>query len=193
MEQEREWNCLSREEYFNKAIIALFGYTFWKEKCEKLFHEVVSGSRVNDGNYGDCDSGKELMNVIREKMNEQGLAPAIKMEKASFKTRIEGMKISYSRKFSKEFPNTYDYEMTNKNKSYDYDGWKYKTEDFDKWILTYKEGTYSHYYYNELDHVLTFCLGNVRKGKKTTPKEKGFFIMVEELDLKIRSINSYRI
>jgi hypothetical protein len=93
--------------------------------------------------------------------------------------------------FKKYFPNTwlFDTKIKSPNRGYTDDGWNYGIIDaeFDdcEWVVPIgRNGRKTHYYYNELDHYLTYLIWKIREKDNAddNSKECGLTILKNEID-----------
>ena len=133
--------------------------------------------------YGSCKSTVNFMLFVREQLKKQQLLPRIPRntklvlkDSTSFRQGLlkEGDCIEYRHEFWMFFPLSARYELERPNSSYDFDFWDYSTinntDDEENWIA-FAEEKYSketrersHYYYNELDHYITYLVGAIKSG-----------------------------
>lgn len=121
-----------------------------------------------------------------------GLCPDCELDKMTVSKFIEKRNelTKSNDKFKKQFPLTYNYDLTKLNDSYVVDGWDYANfEELDNnaWLITKGRGKnriVTHRYYNELDHYLTYLIGAIRTGKETdSSKEEGLICLKKDLQL----------
>ena len=183
----------SVEEIFEKTIKKVFGKKIWdEEKFKRLYDNVIkkreenlkNGKKAEDGcgRYGDDPTTIELMLYIRKLMREEKLIPDVSLKIC---IQSESLTIDNLKKFvvldsktrswltteyKERFPISYYSEPESHIFDYGDDGWDYseyqKENSLDadiEWIIKIKN-KFSHIYYNELDHYLTYLVGAIRRG-----------------------------
>ena len=184
----------SVEEIFEKTIKKVFGKKIWdEEKFKRLYDNVIkkreenlkNGKKAEDGcgRYGDDPTTIELMLYIRKLMREKKLIPDVPLEiciqSKSLKikdltkfVRFDIKTIGWlTEEYEKRFPESYDSEPESHMEDYLDDGWDY-SEYLEKnpskadieWFFKFNKKI-SHFYYNELDHYLTFLVYAIRTNK----------------------------
>ena len=162
--------------------------------------------REEKGKYGDCDSLRNLLILIRREMVRLKIAPNGKTPKEfndGIESRQDHTKIIIDKnketEYSKMFKESYKQECRNANDenpwSYDFDNLDYskhgdssnknciQIEDND-WITNNNK----HYYYNQYDHWISYMAGAIVKGnqKFKTNKNSGLKEIRAEILTKIR-------
>ena len=184
----------SVEEIFEKTIKKVFGKKIWdEEKFKRLYDNVIekrkenlnNGKAEDDcGKYGDDSTTIELMLYIRKLMREEKLIPDVSLKIC---IQSESLTIDNLKKFvvldgktrsrltteyKERFPISYYSEPESHIWDYHDDGW-YNYSEYQKensldadieWIIKINN-KFSHIYYNELDHYLTYLVGAIRRGK----------------------------
>ena len=173
------------------------------EEINRLYSEVIEANKKGKccGEFGDDESTRLLMTELRKRMREQKFAPNCKLQNMDWKKK-EGKEDFYRKrtelvgkteKYKKLFPKTYNYECKTMpiNTSYNFDGWNYGEKKYqnEEWIFPVgkKQIMYTHFYYNELDHYLTYLIGFIRrKGEdaKDSCGECGLKILKSEIEEK---------
>lgn len=184
----------SVEEIFEKTIKKVFGKKIWdEEKFKRLYDNVIkkreenlkNGKKAEDGcgRYGDDPTTIELMLYIRKLMREKKLIPdvplkiciqseSLTMDNLKKFVVLDGKTRSWlTTEYKERFPISYYSEPESHIWDYFENGWdysKYQKEnslDADiEWLFEYK-GKLDHFYYNELDHYLTYLVYVIRTNK----------------------------
>lgn len=167
---------------FEEAIKKVFGEEFLKDVNENEEYKIIKESNeFNKENFGDCDEARKLMMYIRKEMISKELAPSgvdiskLGSDEHHKEVVLEGMK--KSKRFLDLFKNVYDCDKDKKELKYCVDGWNYYNDCKDysddeianMWI---KKNNYKHYYYNELDHYLTYLVSKIVTGKDSKYSDK---------------------
>ncbi len=190
----------SVEEIFEKTIKKVFGKKIWdEEKFKGLYdnvikkrNEILNNGKAEDGcgEFGDNPTTIELMLYVRKLMREEKLIPDVSLKIC---IQSESLTIDNLKKFvvldsktrswltteyKERFPISYYSEPESHIWDYRYDGWDYseyqKENSLDadiEWIIKIKN-KFSHIYYNELDHYLTYLVGAILVGAKSRYKTK---------------------
>lgn len=115
--------------------------------------------------YGDHSSSRALMSYLREQLDDKDLRSLCRGN--------ESKKISPEFKeggFSKRFPLTYEFSAALKgHNQFDKDEWSHCNEPY--------------FYTNELDHLLTYCVGALRRYYMNPPCETASFSPKNEAGL----------
>lgn len=179
----------SVEEIFEKTIKKVFGKKIWdEEKFKRLYDNVIEKREENKddcGQYGDDSTTIELMLYIRKLMREEKLIPDVPLKfyiqsepvtEENFKKFIvrDGKTRSWlTKEYEKRFDKSYKSEPESHIGDYLDDGW-YRYSEYQKensldtdieWIIKINN-KFSHIYYNELDHYLTYLVRAIRKNNK---------------------------
>lgn len=164
----------------------------WYKEFEEKFDKITKEDDKIIGDYGCSIGTMELMLFIRKRMRDEGLAPIISLisdisikGKKHYNYIIDCMR-NCSPQFIDKFPETYNIdikkrkcskkgkEIANYNLSYDVDGWnytniQYNCEDWMKYMSVQQQHQkpakkyVTHFYYNELDHYLTYYVGLIKQ------------------------------
>lgn len=193
----------SVEEIFEKTIKKVFGKKIWdEEKFKRLYDNVIEKREENKddcGQYGDDSTTIELMLYIRKLMREEKLIPDVPLKfyiqsepvtEENFKKFIvrDGKTRSWlTKEYEKRFDKSYKSEPESHigdhlDDKWDYldDGW-YRYSEYQKensldtdieWIIKINN-KFSHIYYNELDHYLTYLVRAIRKNNKCDSIRQG--------------------
>lgn len=188
---------MKAQEQFENVIKAVFGQKFLEEINELYQHVRESAGKGEFNKYGGDSLSIALMLPIRAAMREKGLAPAelpnFSNLERFYESRTELLK--QTSEFQRTFPKTWEFDCVIKcpNRGYTDDGWDYENEEVKKmseeeqekeWIIRdSKSGKLKHYYYNELDHYLTYLVGAIRKIEHANDnvKECGVFVLKYEI------------
>lgn len=174
----------------------------WYKEFEKKFNKIKDEDDEIIGKYGCSIGTMELMLFIRKRMRDEGLAPIISLisdipirSKKHYDYIIDCMR-NCSLQFIDKFPETYNIdikkrkcskkgkEIANYNLSYDVDGWnytniQYNCEDWMKYMSVQQQHQkpakkyVTHFYYNELDHYLTYYVYLIKVGKNIAWHDEG--------------------
>ena len=122
---------------------------------------------------------------IRHQMMALSLAPDCKLE--------DGNRFKYlehnSKEFKNRFPLPYKFEKKRNNENdsiipvnYLDDGWIYDNINYkdSDWMIKCSKGL-THYYYNELDHLLSYLVGRLYCKGKWGAREPGLIILIYEI------------
>lgn len=191
---------MKASDQFENTIIAVFGKEFFEE-IHTLYLRVKQNAGQECDSYGGDSSTIALMLRIRAAMREKNLAPSelpdFRDLEGFYKSRTELLRDTTL--FQQLFPKTWEFdcEIQNPNQSYKDDGWRYELSDAIKemreadknieWIFQVtKTKRLVHYYYNELDHYLTYLVGAIRKSAHANDSSyecglKALRIDIEEL------------
>lgn len=178
----------SVENKFKETIAKAFKDDNWEDiwkGIEPLYNKVLEKREENKddcGNYGDDSTTIELMLYVRKLMREEKLIPDVSLKIC---IQSESLTIDNLKKFAvldsktrswltteykERFPISYYSEPESHIFDYGDDGWDYseyqKENSLDadiEWIIKIKN-KFSHIYYNELDHYLTYLVGAIRRG-----------------------------
>ena len=178
----------SVEEKFRETIEKVFEEDNWEDiwkGIEPLYNKVLEKREENKddcGKYGDDSTTIELMLYVRKLMREEKLIPDVSLKIC---IQSESLTIDNLKKFvvldsktrswltteyKERFPISYYSEPESHIFDYGDDGWDYseyqKENSLDadiEWIIKIKN-KFSHIYYNELDHYLTYLVGAIRRG-----------------------------
>lgn len=153
---------------------------FKNNECKKV---------KDDYPLGGCPVAKNLMIYLRGKMKEQKYISAID-EKLEVMNQNDFVSKNMTQKFIEKFPFTYIYELHVIIKlhdlSFSFDGWDYENTEFINDSSYVKTRTkIKHYYYNELDHWLTYMVGRISRGIENYKfNEVGFKFIRKEIGIK---------
>ena len=192
--------AISVEEKFKETIIKVFGKKIWdEEKIKGLYDnvikkrdEILNNGKAEDGcgEFGDNPTTIELMLYVRKLMREEKLIPDVPLEICIQSKSLPINKLKkfvmfdfktigwLTEEYEKRFPESYKSEPESHMREYLDDGWDYseyqKENSLDadiEWIIKIKN-KFSHIYYNELDHYLTYLVGAILGGAKSRYKTK---------------------
>ena len=192
--------AISVEEKFKETIIKVFGKKIWdEEKFKGLYDnvikkrdEILNNGKAEDGcgEFGDNPTTIELMLYVRKLMREEKLIPDVPLEICIQSKSLPINKLKkfvmfdfktigwLTEEYEKRFPESYKSEPESHMREYLDDGWDYseyqKENSLDadiEWIIKIKN-KFSHIYYNELDHYLTYLVGAILGGAKSRYKTK---------------------
>ncbi len=187
---------MKAEEQLRKTIIASMDKAVWSD-IQPLLNAVTCAR--DDGVAMDengCDENAiRLMLALREKMREMGLAPKCHLHENEWKDLESFYKkrtnlLAESYKYVEKLKRTYKFEhnIMPVNAHYTDDGWDYGNKSYDEieWIFPVGRGKqkHTHFYYNELDHYLTYLVGRIR-GKKSADdcsRECGLKVLKSEIE-----------
>lgn len=178
----------SVENKFKETIAKAFKDDNWEDiwkGIEPLYNKVLEKREENKddcGKYGDDSTTIKLMLYVRKLMREEKLIPDVSLKIC---IQSESLTIDNLKKFvvldsktrswltteyKERFPISYYSEPESHIFDYGDDGWDYseyqKENSLDadiEWIIKIKN-KFSHIYYNELDHYLTYLVGAIRRG-----------------------------
>lgn len=188
---------MKAEEQLRKTIITTMGRSVWND-IQPLLNAVMrardDGLLIDDN--GCDESVINLMFELRKNMREMGLAPKCGLQENEWKNLELFYKkrtelLSKTHLFKNKLENTYRFEsdIMPINKHYTDDGWNYGNEyEYDKteWIFPVGRGKqkYTHYYYNELDHYLSYLVGKIRSEKDSNDccRECGLKVLKSEIE-----------
>lgn len=189
---------MKAHEQFENVIIAVFGRQFLEEINELYQHVRESAGKGEYNEFGGDSLSIALMLPIRAAMRQKGLAP-VELPNFSnlerfYESRTELLKQTLQ--FQCTFPKTWEFDCEIKcpNRGYAVDGWDYENEEAiefmseegkaSEWIFRDSvSGKLTHYYYNELDHYLTYLVGAIRRFEYANDiaKECGIFVLKYEI------------
>jgi len=172
------------EDAFEFTIKHVFGEEVLGSEDLRKRYTKIQGSKETYGKYGD-DAAIDLMLYLRKLMRDRNLVPNIRMDENMeefINKNIRGKDNWLTEEYKNRFPQSYDSEPDSHfDGDYDVDGWNYENADITdretEWIGDYKKYKNTHYYYNQLDHYLTYLVDRIRSGKtKNDSIRKGHII-----------------
>ncbi len=190
------------KEQFKNAMKKILGKELEEdEEINRLYSEVIEANKKGKccGKFGDDESTILLMTELRKRMREQEFAPNCILQNMDWEKkevnedfyRKRTELVRETEKYKELFPKTYNYECETMpiNTSYISDGWNYVKKDYpnEEWNFPVgkKQIMYTHFYYNELDHYLTYLIRVIRtKGEDARDccSECGLKILKKEIE-----------
>ena len=176
---------MTLKEAFENTIRSVFSDEIWEgENLQKKYKKVLKGNG-DCGKFGDDSSTIDLMLYIRNLMRINNLVPNLRMDNTNIEEfinkKIREKDNWLTKEYKESFPKSYNSEPNSHlNGDYDVDGWNYENAGIIdwgiEWIGDYKGYKNTHYYYNELDHYLTYLVGAIRRGKLNDCIHQGHMI-----------------
>ena len=184
------------EKKFKETVEDVFRKDIWEdEELLNKYKKVIEKREKNKddcGEFGDDSTTIELMLYIRKLMPEEKLIPDVSLKIC---IQSESLTIDNLKKFivldgktrswltteyKERFPISYYSEPESHIWDYSDDGW-YRYSEYQKensldtdieWIIKINN-KFSHIYYNELDHYLTYLVGAIRRDNKSDRISQG--------------------
>lgn len=174
------------DEDFKETIKVIFNeneVSEWYKEFEKKFNKIKDEDDEIIGKYGCSIGTMELMLFIRKRMRDEGLAPLVSLDGVSLRGKKHDENIikymeNNSPYFMKIFKDAYEDNVKRNKLKYSIDDWnyneiKYSNVDWMKMKICKKGNYITHYYYNELDHYLTYYVYLIKVGKNIAWHDEG--------------------